>query len=287
MRRIWMLLPVIALSGCLFEDKSDDDDDDDDDDGDDSGYYYDDTGWGSDGDTDTDADTDTDTDWGTDTDTDTDWDTDTDVDPGGLSPDAVYFQYEFTLNGGDIVPYVYDGDENAGFAYIWFVESSNWQGTDDITNGCVVALELSEGLGMPSDALSSYWFGWEPDSSAAIMATSDSCENTDLRADPADIVASYTWGFGAGSLSADLESALSDAYGADWLDYDQSAFGGYVAIDGEVSEFSYGVAFETTSSNELVLDGDQLTFWDVTEASAQADGYYRAFPAYGLDATAL
>ena len=285
MRRIWMLLPVLALSACLLEDK-DDDDDDDEDDGDDSGLYVD-----GDTDTDSDSDTDTDTDSDTDTDTDTDSDTDTDPDPDPgepWSPDVVYFQYEFTLDGGDLAEYIYDGTAYPGVAYIWFVNSSRWDGTEDTENGCVVALDLAEGVGSPASGFSSYWFGWAPDSSGALVGYSDSCDNTDLRAHPSQIVADHDWAFGSGALSADLESELEGAYGADWAVYSASAFGGYVGIDGDVGELSYGLAFEITSSNELVVNSDgTLEFRDLGSSSSRSDGYFRAFPAYGVEATAL
>ena len=251
---------------------------------------------------DEDVDTDSDTDGDTDDDTDTDTDTDTDG-PSGLEVDAVYFQYEVTLRDYTMVPYLYDGEENTGFVYFWFVNGDDWEGTDDTDNGCIVAYELCDVAGTEDvDLGSDAWWGWEIDTTipedentvTSLVGWSDSCEDiSNLDLAPWEIVDSHTWGFGIGPLGTDLGTALADAYGDDWATYGPSAFGGYINIDagteaGGIAELSYGLAFEIDDDNTLIVDDDNyLSFLEVGEDGNGGVGYFRAFPAYGLDATAL
>jgi hypothetical protein len=254
---------------------------------------------GSDDDTDSDTDVDEDED---EDDTDTDEDEDEDEDEG-LEADVLYMQYEVTLRDYDMVPYLYDGEEVEGFVYFWFVNSADWDGTDDTTNGCIVAYELSDIAGTPdADLNSEAWWGWELDTliPAAeadvtnLVGWSDSCDDvSNLDMHPSEVVDAHTWGIGIGPLGDDLGAALADAYGEDWADYGPSAFGGYINIDagtdaGGLAELSYGLAFGIEEDNTLIVDDENsLSFIEVGDDGAGGVGYFRAFPAYGLDATAL
>ncbi|MEC7949588.1 MAG: hypothetical protein VX265_18620, partial [Myxococcota bacterium] len=149
---------ALSLSACFESDKEDD--------------------TGDDGDTDTDTDSDEDED---EDDTDSDEDDEEDV----FEVDALYLQYEVTLRDYEMVPYLYDGEEVAGFVYFWFVNADDWEGTDDTTNGCIVAYELSDIAGTAdADLNSKAWWGWELDTLIPAAETdvtnlvgwSDSCD---------------------------------------------------------------------------------------------------------------
>ena len=296
MRRLSVLLPAVLLWSCLPDYTSADGDDDEEVDsglviGDDTDA---DTDRDTDTDTDRDTDTDTDTDRDTDTDTDRDTDTDTDTDTdsrGGLSVDAVFFQFEAAINNGELVTATVDGSEVEGIVYVWFADTSRWSGTDDTENGCVIpiALTAETGSAAPEFDSSGYYFGWAPDLTAAVGSPTDSCSEIDnLRGSPVDILSDYSWAFGFGPLGEDLRVALEDAYGADWAQYEGAAFGGYVSINSSPFEVSYGFMFEITESNEVVVDeSGSAQLGDIETDGPDGTGYFRAFPAYGLDATAL
>ena len=185
MRRLSVL--CLLLWSCLPDYTSADGDDDEEVDsglviGDDTDA---DTDRDTDTDTDRDTDTDTDTDRDTDTDTDRDTDTDTDTDTdsrGGLSVDAVFFQFEAAINNGELVTATVDGSEVEGIVYVWFADTSRWSGTDDTENGCVIpiALTAETGSAAPEFDSSGYYFGWAPDLTAAVGSPTDSCSRSTI-----------------------------------------------------------------------------------------------------------
>jgi hypothetical protein len=223
--------------------------------------------------------------------------------PDGLSVDVLYMQYEVTLRDYQMVPYLYEDEPYDGFVYFWFANGEDWEGTDDVENACVVAYNLNTESGTEDvDLGSDAWWGWEIDTTipedentiTSLAGWSESCEDIDnLDLAPWEIVDSHTWGFGVGPMSSDLEAALSDAWGADWETYGPSAFGGYVNIDagtegGGIGEWSYGIAFEIDADNNLIVNDDNtLELIEVGDDGNGGVGYFRAFPAYGIDVTAL
>jgi hypothetical protein len=218
--------------------------------------------------------------------------------------DAVYAQFEVTLRDYEMVPYIYDDEPVEGFVYFWFVDGDAWEGTEDTDNGCIVAYNLTADAGLADADLSSdAWWGWEldtliPEAEADVTSLagwSDRCDEiTNLDLHPIEIMDSHTWGVGIGPMSSDLSTALENAWGAeDWATYEPSAFGGYLNIDagtdaGGITELSYGLAFGIEADNTLIVNDDNtLEFIEVGDDGNAGSGYFRAFPAYGLDATAL
>lgn len=271
---------ALTLAACVESDKDDD--------------------TGDDSDTDTEVD---DEDDGTDDEDDEPEDED-DGGDDGLEADVVYMQYEVTLRDYEMVPYLYDDEPVVGFVYFWFVNGDDWEGTDDTDNGCIVAYELSDVAGTAdADLNSDAWWGWEIDTLipaaetdvTSLVGWSDSCDDvTNLDLHPSEVVDSHTWGIGIGPMGDDLDAALADVYGDDWAEYGPSAFGGYINIDagtdaGGIAELSYGLAFGIEDDNSLIVDSEDntLSFIEVGEDGNGGVGYFRAFPAYGLDATAL